>query len=108
MGNSKKEVAVFLSKSRKEGVVLSFFVLFLFNRMPFLSLLASQAENKRHPSKMIGFTELVDEIFFVGVKHEVGVVDKEHKGRRLIIHLSHVVDAQAFALNHGRVHFLHA
>ena len=70
--------------------------------------LASQIEEERAAGEAICHAELIDQILQIRRGHEIGPVNEKDEFGRRDLHLRHVVDAQPFACEHGRVDLLHA
>ena len=62
---------------------------------------------ERRACEVVEGTELVDEVFLVGVAHEGGFIDEEDEVRGVGGDLCHVVDAEALAGEHGGMELLH-
>ena len=64
---------------------------------------SAEGERERGAEETVGLSELVDQIFFVALDHQLRIVHEENKAGRLHIDLSEIVDAEAFALDHRRM-----
>ena len=69
----------------------------------FFDLAAFEVEDEGGAAEAVGIAELIDEVLFVGLAHEIGMIDKEDETRRMDRYLREVIDAQASSLDHGRM-----
>ena len=70
----------------------------MFTRSGWILFLFPQQQTDGSPRQLEGLAEIVFQIALVGEVHQLFIVDKQRKGRRLNGHLGAVVDLQPAAV----------